>query len=95
MSEHKPKIESHVPLPASTRAFVCADCGAVSLDADGICRVQGMATRGDWCGTPSLAPAHHCRNHVHNVRYRCHKCGRAAVNPGLLCEPVKMPSHTG
>ena len=88
MSEHK--VESHVPLPSTTRAFVCALCGAVSLDADGVCKVQGMATKADWCGTPSSIPPQQCHNHVHNRRYRCHKCGRVAVNPGLLCEPAKL-----
>jgi len=89
MSHHVP--QAHVPLPSTTRAFVCALCGAVSLHSQGVCQVQGMATRADWCGTPSNAMAHQCKNHVHMIRYRCNKCGRVAVNPELLCEPVRMP----
>ncbi|MDA3894572.1 MAG: hypothetical protein PF482_00340 [Desulfobacteraceae bacterium] len=43
MSEKK-----HVPVPKDTRAFICADCGAVALDANNICKVQGMGLKSDW-----------------------------------------------
>ena len=85
------RIEKHIPLPRETHAFICALCGAVSLKPDGICQVQGRITRGDWCGTKSIEPAMGCRNRVHNVRFKCENCGRAAVDAGLLCEPRKMP----
>ena len=85
------KIEGHIPLPRETHAFVCANCGAVSLRQDGICEVQGRMTRADWCGTKSLEPAKGCQNRVHNLRYACGKCGRVAVDAGLLCEPEQMP----
>jgi len=85
------KIESHVPLPRETHAFMCANCGAVSLRPEGICKVQGRLTRGDWCGTKSLEPARGCQSKFHNLRFKCGKCGRVAVDAGLLCEPEKMP----
>jgi len=82
--------EKHVPLPRETKAFICANCGAVALDPTDICRVQGMGTKADWCGTTSLAPPSFCRNNKNNDRYKCDKCGQVAINPGLLCEPEKM-----
>jgi predicted RNA-binding Zn-ribbon protein involved in translation (DUF1610 family) len=82
--------KKHVPLPKETKAFICANCGAVSLSPDGICKVQGQATRADWCGTQSQFTASFCHNRKHNLRFKCIKCGRVAVNPELLCEPEEM-----
>ncbi len=82
--------EKHVPLPKQTKAFICANCGAVSLDPTDICRLQGIGTKADWCGTKSLQPPGFCRNRKNNSRFTCKKCGHVAVNPGLLCEPEKM-----
>jgi hypothetical protein len=82
--------EKYVPLPATTKAFICANCGAVSLSEEGICKVQGMGTKADWCGTKSLTPPKLCFNRVHNLRFVCKKCGKVAVNPELLCEPERM-----
>jgi len=82
--------KKHVPLPKETKAFICANCGAVSLSPDGICKVQGQATRADWCGTQSLFLPSFCHNRKHNLRFKCLKCGRVAVNPELLCEPEEM-----
>jgi rubrerythrin len=36
------KLEKHIILPKDTKAFICADCGAVSLDPNQICKVQGQ-----------------------------------------------------
>ena len=83
-------MKKHIPLPKETKAFICANCGAVSLSADGVCKVQGMGTKVDWCGTTTPKPPAHCHNKVHNLRFRCGKCGQTAVNPELLCEPEKM-----
>ncbi len=85
------KAERPIPLPRDTRAFVCAQCGAVSQRPDGICQVQGRLIRGDWCGTNSIEPARGCENRIHNLRFKCEKCGRVAVESELLCEPEKMP----
>jgi ribosomal protein S27AE len=85
------KVEGYIPLPSETRAFTCGFCGAVSLTTDGICNVQGRLTRGDWCGTKSLEPPKFCQNRAHNLRFKCGKCGRVAVDAGLLCEPEQMP----
>ncbi len=41
--------KKHVPVPKNTRAFICANCGAVALDANNICKVQGMGMKSDWC----------------------------------------------
>lgn len=81
------KEQKHVPLPKETQAFFCAGCGAVSLDADSICKVQGRGTKGDWCGTRDPQPTNPCRNRVNNVRWACENCGKVSVNPELLCEP--------
>ncbi len=80
----------HVPLPKTTPAFICANCGAVSLDQDGICNPQGRGTKMDWCGSASGAAPSFCRNSVHNERYQCRNCSQVAVNPGLLCDPKKI-----
>lgn len=87
MSEHK---KTHVPLPKNTPAFLCANCGAVSLDANKICKVMGKVQKSDWCGSTGVHPPTFCHNKVHTTRYQCNKCGKVAVNPELLCEPVKL-----
>lgn len=84
-SSHK-----HIPLPKTTKAFICANCGAVSLDSQGVCKVQGMGTKADWCGSKTHLKPQLCHNMRHNVRYSCENCGKVAVNPELLCEPVRM-----
>jgi len=81
----------HVPLPKSTPAFICANCGAVSLDQDGICNPQGRGKKMDWCGSKSGAAPTYCQNAKHTERYQCRNCGQVAVNPGLLCDPEKIP----
>jgi predicted RNA-binding Zn-ribbon protein involved in translation (DUF1610 family) len=81
----------HAPLPKETKAFICANCGAVSLSPNDICKVQGKGSKADWCGTKSLNPPSFCHNKVHNIRFKCEKCGQVAVHPELLCEPEKMP----
>jgi len=88
MSEN---FEKHTPLPHETHAFICARCGAVSLRPEDVCEVQGRMTRGEWCGTKSVDPARVCQNKIHNLRFKCRKCGRVAVDRGLLCEPERMP----
>jgi predicted RNA-binding Zn-ribbon protein involved in translation (DUF1610 family) len=80
----------HVPLPKTTKAFICANCGAVSLDSKGVCKIQGMGTKADWCGTTVPRIPSFCHNRKNNLRFRCKKCGQVAVNPELLCEPEKM-----
>lgn len=77
-------------LPKETKAFICADCGVVSLAAGDICRVQGQGRKADWCGTSSLHPPAFCKRDVHEVRYVCGKCGQAAIHPELLCEPKEF-----
>lgn len=80
----------HIPLPKDTKAFICANCGAVSLSPNDICNIQGKGMKSDWCGTKSLASPSFCHNKVHNTRYTCNKCGQVSVHPELLCEPEKM-----
>ncbi|MBC8413847.1 MAG: hypothetical protein ISR96_06770 [Nitrospira sp.] len=83
--------KKHIPLPKDTPAFICANCGAVALDSNNICRVQGKGRKYDWCGSKSLMPPSFCHNKKNNDRYQCKKCGQVAINPELLCEPEKMP----
>lgn len=82
--------QKHVPLPKSTRAFFCANCGAVALNADSLCKVMGSGKKSDWCGTKGVKPPAFCHNKVHNDRWQCKNCGQISVNPELLCEPEKM-----
>jgi len=84
-------IGRYTPLPQETTAYVCTNCGAVSLRPDGICQVQGRLMRGEWCGTKSLEPARVCQNKIHNLRFKCGNCGRVSVDAGLLCEAEQMP----
>lgn len=84
-------IKKHVPLPKETPAFFCGNCGAVALDPHNICNPMGQLKKVDWCGSKDLPPARLCQNRVNNERYRCGRCGKGAVNRGLLCEPEKMP----
>ena len=82
--------KKHIPLPKETPAFICANCGAVALDANNICKVQGKGKKADWCGTKGTKPPQHCHNRVNNDRWQCSNCGEIALNPKLLCEPRKL-----
>lgn len=82
--------KTHIPLPKDTTAFFCANCGAVALDPQNICKVQGKGKKADWCGSKSSKAPSFCQNKVHNDRWQCRNCGQVAVNPGLLCEPEKI-----
>jgi uncharacterized OB-fold protein len=82
--------KKYIPLPKGTKAFICANCGAVSLDPHGICKIQGQGTKADWCGTKSPRPPSFCHNQKNNLRFRCLKCGQTSVNPELLCEPEEL-----
>jgi len=80
----------HMPLPKETPAFICANCGAVALDAKNICKVMGKGKKVDWCGSKTVRPPSYCHNKAHNDRWQCGKCGQVSVNPELLCEPEKL-----
>ena len=82
--------KKHIPVPKNTKAFICANCGAVSLDANNICKVQGMGMKSDWCGVKGSKPPKSCHTKDHTERWQCRNCGQTAVNPLLLCEPEKM-----
>ncbi len=82
--------KEHVPLPKNTRAFFCADCGAVALDAKNICKVMGQGTKAEWCGIKGSKPPSFCHNKTHNERWQCDNCGQISVNPELLCKPKKL-----
>jgi len=84
------EIKVHVPLHKKTPAFICAGCGAVSLDQDGVCTPQGRGIKMDWCGSQSGAAPSHCLKAKHTERYQCRNCGQVAVNSGLLCDPEKI-----
>lgn len=85
MTENK-----HIPVPKNTKAFICANCGAVALDANNICKVQGTGMKSDWCGIQGVKPPTYCHSKNHTERWQCKKCGQTAVNPLLLCEPEKL-----
>jgi len=82
---------NRVTMPLSTIAYKCALCGAVSLNEDAICEVQGKVKKGDWCGSKSIEMPLVCKNLKNNIRYKCKKCGRVAIDSDLLCEPEKIP----
>jgi len=84
--------KKHIPVPKNTRAFFCANCGAVALSADGVCTVMGAGKKADWCGTKGVKPPAFCHNKVHKDRWQCKNCGQIAVNPELLCETRSVPS---
>lgn len=85
MSEKK-----HIPVPKTTPAFFCANCGAVALDQNNICKVMGRGTKADWCGIKGVKPPAFCHNKAHNIRWQCKNCGTISVNKELLCEPEEM-----
>jgi len=76
-----------------TPAFICAVCGAISLDSDSLCNPLGRGFRKDWCGTKSLKPPVKCQHYPDHLKYFCKKCGLIAVNPELLCEPELYGVH--
>ena len=82
--------KKHIPVPKNTRAFFCANCGAVALDANNICKAQGKGMKSDWCGIKGFIPPKSCHKKVHNDRWQCRNCGQISVNPQLLCDPEKI-----
>lgn len=82
--------KEHVPLPKNTKAFICADCGVVALDANNICKVMGQGVKSAWCGIQGSKPPSFCRSNKNNNRWQCENCGQISVNPELLCKPLKM-----
>jgi predicted RNA-binding Zn-ribbon protein involved in translation (DUF1610 family) len=82
--------KKHVTVPKDTRAYFCANCGAVALNANNICKVEGMGRKSDWCGMKGSKPPKHCHNKVNNERWQCRNCGLTSVNSELLCEPEKL-----
>ena len=82
--------KEHIPLPQDTKAFICEGCGAVSLDANNICKVQGKGKKSDWCGVKGSKPPKLCSTKEHTDRWQCQNCGQTAVNPILLCDPEKL-----
>jgi len=80
----------HIPVPRDTKAFICANCGAVALDANNICKVQGMGKKSDWCGVKGSKPPKTCHSKKHTDRWQCRNCGQTSVNPLLLCDPEKI-----
>jgi len=82
--------KKHILVPKDTRAYICSNCGAVSLDANNICKVEGRGTKSDWCGIEGSMPPKHCHNMENNDRYQCRNCGLTAINPELLCEPEML-----
>ncbi len=80
----------HIPVPKDTRAYICAQCGVVALDASNICEVQGTGTKADWCGGKGSMPPKYCRNRTNVDRHQCQNCGQTAINDKLLCNPVKL-----
>lgn len=88
----KHDIKDHKTIPPTTKVFKCANCGALSLSPHNICRIQGLITKGDFCGTASMEPPRKCVNQKNNTRYKCIKCSRVAMNPEILCEPIKLDS---
>lgn len=83
--------EKHITLPKETKAFICANCGAVSLDHNKVCKIQGLGVRADWCGTKAIKEPSFCHNRKNTTRYHCTKCGKTAIQPGLLCDPEQLP----
>ncbi len=82
--------KKHIPLPNDTPAFICANCGAVALDQNSICKPQGRGKKADWCGSQSGQSPSFCRNKVNNVRYQCKNCGQVAINSEILCDPQRL-----
>jgi len=81
---------THVPLPKDTPAYFCANCGAVSLDANNLCSVQGRLKKRDWCGLKGVKHPEYCEKKTHTSRWACQNCGQTSVNPELLCKPEKL-----
>ncbi len=81
---------NNTPMPPETHAYICAECGVVSLDPENICKVQGAGTKADWCGVKGTMPPKYCHNRTHVERYQCRNCGQTAINSRLLCEPEKL-----
>lgn len=82
--------KTHFTVPPETPACICEYCGAVSLDSNKICKVQGTGTKADWCGTKALKPPAFCHNKANNERWQCRNCGQTALDAQLLCDPEKL-----
>jgi len=83
-------MDNNLCLPKNTKAFICADCGAVSLDPDKLCNIQGQGRKADWCGIPHLNSIKTCKENKKHLRYQCKNCKQVSTDPKLLCHPVKI-----
>ena len=82
--------KNHIPVPKDTKAFICANCGVVALDANNICKIQGMGKKSDWCGVKGSKPPKTCHTKKYTDRWQCRNCGQTSVNSLLLCDPEKI-----
>ena len=80
--------ENQLLLSPKTKAFICSRCGAVSLDREKLCEIQGMGSKADWCGIKHANTRMHCFSKQKHKRYRCKNCLQVALDPQLLCKPV-------
>ena len=83
-------MKKHKPLTSEAKAFVCADCGAVALKNNKICKLQGLIKKSDWCGTKSLHPYKQCKHKKCVFRFECQNCGQISMDAELLCKPKKI-----
>ena len=83
-------MNKYVRLPPETKAFFCAKCGAVALDPNAICEIQGKGTKAHWCGTTQILSCEQCVNKKNVYRFKCANCSQISVNPELLCKPEKI-----
>jgi len=79
--------KKHIPVPKDTPAYICANCGAVALDPNNICKTQGMGRKMDWCGVKGSMSPKSCHTKKHTERWQCRNCGQTSVNKDLLCKP--------
>lgn len=84
------KKKIHTNFPLHSKVYQCANCGAVSLTSNNLCKVQGLIEKADFCGTKSVQSPKQCFNKKNTDRYVCTKCNRVAMNEEILCQPEKM-----
>ena len=77
-------------LPKNSTAFICAQCGAVGLDPDKLCKIQGQGIKADWCGIPHINALRTCKGNSCHIRYQCETCKQVSTDSQLLCNPVEI-----
>jgi len=71
------------------KVYKCQTCGVVTSARQQVCAPQPVDSKRDYCGS-GIDRERLCQDMRLHVSYVCSKCGRAAEQEGLLCDPLAI-----